>query len=296
MVKIKYNTSGVDRSKDGDFVPPKPGVYPMKIETATFEKANKDHPVDRVVFVLRQEVEDPEGNGKGYGFWKYVNLDEASAWVMDMFLRAIGIDTESNPAGEVDTKTFENKQVLGRVKSDYYGEEYRPKLGRVMPFKGAVDEEDWDTGSTVDTEAGAEPDQVITDPAEYEPAEIEAFGAAGDEGDEDSQNLLTAMGEQGGLDANDYPTWEELAAAIVESMVPAEEPAKPVKAAAKKGGAAKPKGKAATEPEPEAGENYEEWSLEDINAELEARSLPKTGPMSAKITRLRANDADPFSG
>lgn len=297
MVKIKYDTTEVDRSKDGDFVPPKPGVYPMKIEEANFEKKNNDHP-DRVVFVLRQEGTDPEGNGKGYGYWKYVNLDSASAWVMDMFLRAIGVDTEAQPKGEIDTAKFVNKAVLGRVKSDYYGEEYRPKLGRVMPLKGGGDEGDWDTGSSLDTGDGAEADQVITDPSEYTAEEIEAFGESGDEGDEDAASLLTAMGEQTGLDANDYPTWAELATAIVEAMVPEEKPAPVKKAAAKKAGAQPKAAKAAKAAEPvpaEGGENYDEWTLEDINAELTARSLPTTGPKSAKIARLRANDADPFS-
>jgi hypothetical protein len=295
MVKIKYDTTEVDRSKDGDFVPPRPGVYPMRIESALFEKKDSSHP-DRVVFVVRQEGTDPEGNGQGYGFWKYVNLDEASAWVMDQFLRAVGIDTEAKPSGEIDTKFFEGKPVLGRVKSDYYGEEYKPKLGRVMPLRGAEDEEDYDTGSSVDTGGGEEETSLDLDIVSYTEEEIDAFGAGADEGEEDSQNFLTLCGENAGLDPNEYPTWAELATAINELRVPEEKPAPAKKAAAKKAAAAKLKDAPAQAAADEGGgEDYESWELKDINAELTARSLATTGPMSAKIARLRANDNDPFS-
>jgi hypothetical protein len=300
MVKLKYNSTGVDRSKQGDFTPPKPGVYPMVVDSVVQEKANADHPV-RIVIVVKMVEADPEGNGKGASFWKYINYEDSTQdWVMDQWIAATGLaDTESNPTGEIDTKDMVGKKVLGRVKSDYYGDEYRPKLARVMPLKAGEDEPGWGDTTTTEADGTAEEDQELAGLDQYSSDEVEALGEPADEGDEDAVAALDHLGREAGLDPNDYALWSELAAAIVETMVPAEEPEAPApakKSVAKKAAAAPKAAPKKEEPAEEAGEDYASWTLEDINAELEARSLSTSGPMSAKVKRLKENDADPFAG
>jgi hypothetical protein len=236
---------------------------------------------------------DPEGNGKGYGFWDSVNLDVD--WKVDQWLQAIGYDTESEEEGDFDTKDFVGKKIRGRVKSEFYGDEYRPKLARALPL-GDVDDDDdeYDTGgSTVDDEPEPDPELEEVDmPTEDD---LEAMKEPADEGDEDTIELLDRLGRQAGLDPNEYETWGELAEALKEYAVPAEKPAAK-KSVAKK--AAAPAKKAAAKPKQEtedSGENYEEWSLEDLKAEADSRSLSTGGSKTAIIARLRANDADPFS-
>lgn len=290
-MKLKYNSSQVDRSKE-ELTPPTPGVYRAKIESATFQKEH-----DRIEFVVRQTEPDSAGNGKGYGFWDRVRMD--LDWKIDQYLRAVGFDTENNPEGEFDVpKDFVGKDIMIRVKSDYWTPEgateaqYRPKLATPLPLIEGDDEEGWEDESELETDEESEP-ETISEDEDIDSDEIEGLGAAADDEDEEAIARLDTIGRAAGLDPDEYATWGELSAAIIETMVPAEKP-KPVKAAAKKA-AAKPAPEREPEPDDDAGENYDEWDLNDIKAEAASRGLSDKGPKSAIVARLRKHDSDPFA-
>lgn len=306
-MKLKYNSSKVDRSKDGDLVPPQPGVYKMKIESCTYEKDK-----DRIVIVSRMLENDGEGHGKGYGFWDYVPLD--LDWKIDNWLQAIGVDTENRPEGEFDPKDFVAKTIMGRVVSDFYTKDgeteprYSPRLRKPLPMTADDDEEGWDEDSELDEDVEEE---EVEAPAELPSKdEVVEMGELADDDDEDAMLGLATVAQGLGIDPDEFATWSELADAIVEKL-PKPKPAKkaaakkaaPAKKTAAKKAAAKPKPEPEPEPEEEeeeeesdsgADDDYDEWTVDELKEELEARELSPRGSKAALIKRLRENDNDPF--
>jgi len=161
MVKLKYNSKNVDRSKSGG-VPPQPGTYKLKVVEVKYEEDNGSHE-DRLVFKSRMMENDEKGVGEGYHFWDYVNL--SIDWKVDQWLQAAGVDTEKRESGEFDTRTFKDLMVLGRIKSDTYQGEYKPKLAGVFELIEDDDAED-----------------------EYEEEEEELDDAEVEEADEDEED------------------------------------------------------------------------------------------------------------
>lgn len=159
MVKIKYNSKGVDRS-GSNVAPPQAGTYHMKVSEAKFEEDNGSHP-DRIVFIVAMQENDGKGKGKGYRFWDYVNLD--IDWKVDQWLQAAGIDTEKKSEGEVDTKVFKNLDVQGRVKEDHYKGEYRPKLAGVFQWVDDDELEEFEEEWEEDVEAEEESEEESED-------------------------------------------------------------------------------------------------------------------------------------
>lgn len=296
-MKLKYDSSEVDRSKSGDFVPPKPGLYRLKISEIKVEDIEGGE--KRLVIVSRMMDNDSEGHGKGYGFWDRITLNKASAWKLDQYLQAaLGIDTENKAKGTFDTDALLNKEIMGRVKHDTWDGEYSPKLGSVFPAvesDGDPDDEDPDEGDG-DTGTGDEDEYEDTTPAASgdDEDDLDELGSDADDGDDDAIARLVELAGECDLNPDEYDTWAELAEAIQEENAeepePEPEPTPPPskKAAAKKAGA--PAAKAA----PKKAQ-YEDMEIDDLRAEAENRGLAVKGTKSALIARLRTNDADPFS-
>jgi chemotaxis protein histidine kinase CheA len=263
MVKIKYNSKNVDRT-GGNVVPPKPGSFRMKVKEAKYEEDDGNHP-DRLVFVVQMDENDAKGQGKGYTFWDYVNLD--IDWKVDQWLQAAGVDTEKKSEGEFDTRKFKNLIVLGRVKSDTYQGEYRPKLAGVFEYVEPEDEdEEYEEEEYEEEEAEEAEEEEAEEEEEYEEEEVEEEEYEEEEEEEE------------------------------EEPEPPRRPAK--KAAAKKAPAKKaaaPARKPKPKPEPEPEDDYEDWDVPALKKECKDRGLSVTGGQSALIARLRLNDADPFS-
>lgn len=280
-MKLKYNSKEVDRSKDagsGPMIPPKPGVYRMKITEAKYEAESKQG--ERVVFVLRQEQKDGDGNGLNYGYWDYVAL--TTDWKVDQYLQAVGFDTETNESGEFDVpRDFVGKTVMGRVAAEMYEGQARAKLKRVLPYIAGDD----DDLSSDDDLSDITPDpEPFPEKQAVDTSDPMALGASADEDDDASIDALCLLAEKADLDPDEYDTWSELAEAIVAASKP-----KPVKKTSKKAAAKSP------QPSEEAGDDYEEMSVADLQSELQDRGLNDKGAKGALIARLRASDADPFA-
>ena len=306
-LKIKYNSSKVDRSK-GNGIPPNPGLYLMVIKGAKFRKDKND-----IEFIVRIK----DGKFKGYGFWSYVSLEENSDWKVDQYLIAIGVDTVNKPKGSVDLDDFLNQEVMGRVRPGTYNGEPRPELAGVYPvpddFEEDGDDEDEDEDELEEDEDELEEDEDEDeeegdddeDEDEDEDADededddevdFDSLGEEADEGDADAIAKLTELAEAADLDPDDYPTWAALAETLEALEEPEEEeepPPPPAKKATKKAAAPEakpaPKGKKATKVE------YEDMELDDLKAECTKRGISAKGTKASIIARLRANDDDPFS-
>lgn len=261
MVKVKYNSRNVDRSGGGNISPPQPGTYKMLVKEVKFEEDNGSH-ADRLVFITQMQVDDAKGNGKNYRFWDYVNLDVD--WKVDQWLQASGVDTESKPEGEIDTRKFKNLTVLGRVKEDHWKGEYRPKLAGV--FEWTEDEED-------------EFDEDLDDLEEAVEAEEEEYDEEEDEEEYDEEE------EEDEDEDEDWEDEEE-----EEEPEPEPKPRPRKKAAAKK--AAAPRKKAAAKA---SDDEYDDLETPALKKECKSRGLAVSGSRSALLARLRLNDADPFA-
>jgi hypothetical protein len=302
-VTIAYDVSGVDHEKtekgeSGLIVPPK-GVYTCWVSAieSVEKKNNKDE--SQLKFTFRV----CEGNNKNYPFYDYVDPSaESQAWKLDQLLYALGIDTKSKEAGNFNTDTYvgvgKNKGKKTKVRVSNQPESYTnpttnttmetAKVKAVYRYDPTQDEEfvpgdgpggpsTHDDGSPFD----GDPDWTL-------------LGDAADGGDEASAGLLTERAEALGLDPNEYETWAELAAVIVESTVeeePEPEPAPPVKAAAKK--AAPAPAKAATkkaaavqtpDPQPEEPEEDTDWT--ELGEFADAEDQDSIDQLTAKAEEL----------
>jgi len=172
---LKYDSTKVDRSK-GPVEPPAPGVYRMVVQSANHVPA-KDGSNEYIEIVSRMAENDAEGKGKGYGFWDRVWLTEASAWRLDQWLAAVGIDTEKKAKGSFSDKTFLGKEVRGKVNSDYYNGDYKPKLGFVTAYVAADDDEDLEEDE----------DEILAEEPEDEDFEEDEDDEEVEEDDEDEE-------------------------------------------------------------------------------------------------------------
>jgi SAP domain len=261
--KIKYNSSGVDRTKGNNGIPPNPGIYLMTIKGVKYRKDKND-----LEFIVRVKG----GDHKGYGFWDYVSLGEASDWKVDQYLQAIGVDTVNKPKGTIDIEQFLNQDVMGRVKAGSWNGEPRPELAAVLPVPADFDEDEEDDDDEDDDEGEDDDEEDDSDDDEEDDD---------DEDDEDSDDDDEEDDEDDDEDDEDDEP-EPPKKSTKKAAAPAAKPA------AKKAAAA-PAAKKTRK------KNYDDMELEDLKAECTKRGLNAKGNKSAIIARLRANDDDPFS-
>lgn len=266
-MKIKYNSTGVDRDRAGGGKAPKPGLYKAKISDVIYHADKGEQ--GQMEVVLRMEENDAEGNGKGYGFWDHVGLHVD--WKVDQYV-VVALGDKAKKKGEIDTDKLKGTDCLIRVKSEYYNDEYRPKVAGVFPF----DEEAWSSDDG--------PDDADELEEEWEEEEGEEEVEVVDLNDEEEEEEWEEEEEELGEDED----WEEEEEEEEPPPPPVKKKAATKKVATKKVAAKKP------EPEPEEEDDYENMSPTDLKAECDERGLRKTGGKAAVIARLRANDADPF--
>jgi outer membrane biosynthesis protein TonB len=262
--KVKYNSSGVDRSR-GNGIPPNPGLYLGTVKGVKYRKEKND---------IELMVQVKSGDHKGYPLWRYISLDPSSDWKLDQALLAVGVDTVNKPKGTFDIDNFLNKDVMMRVKGGTYNDEYRPELAALLPVPDDLDEDDEDEDDEdFDDEELDDEDEDEDDEEDEDEDEDEEE----DEDDEDEDE-----------DEEDEDEDEE-----------EEPPPPPAKKATKKAPAAAakkaPAKKAAAASKAKRPPKYETMELDELKAECTKRGINAKGNKAAIIARLRANDDDPFS-
>jgi len=281
MVKIKYDSSEVDRSKSA-VEPPNPGIYKMIIREVKHYPA-KDGKDPYLEFVVRMDQDDSNGKGKGYGFWDRVTLNKASAWKLDQYLMsALGIDTTKKAKGDFDPAQFVNKEIRGQVKSEYYEEQYKPKLGTVYSPQNVDDDDDED----FDEDEVDEIEEDVEDEVEDEELEEDDEEEFEDEDEEEAPHFLDGL-TRDALKA--VIKAENLQIKVLKSMTDDD-----LRRAIKDVLPEPDEEEDEEEDDETAAPDYESWSREAVVAELKKRGLAVTGNVAAKIARLRANDDDPF--
>jgi SAP domain len=239
------------------------GMYPAKVASFEYETPGDKDPRFHLIYEIT--------NGKFAQIHDYVTFGETSKWKMDQMLQALGEATDTKRKGSLNTDKQKGKKVKIRVRGETYNEEYRAKIGGVWQPADDMDEE-------FDSDGDEEPTDDADEPTEYDERWSEILGM-GEDDLADIAEELDVYNEPYELDADAYDTWEEFREALNDAMNEAE-PEEP-------------------EEEPEEEEEdipYEDWKLQELKNELEARELDATGTKAALISRLEEDDeaASPF--
>lgn len=282
MGAIKFDVRSSDPAKaiagGGEQAPV--GMYVGKIVSVVDEKPEGK---DRRLHVIYEITHSADGGKKLSSYAQlhdYITFAESQDWKMDQFLQAIGAATSTKRTGSFDPDKQKGKKIKLRVKGETYNEEYRAKPGGVWkadggPSAGAEDEPDED-----------ESDENSDENSDETWAEIGArIDEQGDEELPEDVAAMTEAAEELGVDPDDFPTWEELGSAL-DSGDDTDEPSE------------EGDEDEGSDEDEEGGEDesYNDWSIADLKAELEARELSTSGAKSVLVARLEENDeeAGPF--
>lgn len=250
MPMIKFDVSDQDADESTAAPePPPPGLYKAKILEAVAGykngddgKPDKSAPRIEVTYEVIESADGKNPKVKGGRVWDYVTFYDTTKRRLDQFLQAIGVATKSKRTGQFDPeKAAKGKIVKIRVSPDRGSEEYRPKVGGVWKWDGAAGDEPGteDDGLATPTPAKAAAGKkaapakkaagATKKAAAPKPPDYQALAnAADEEGDDAAAAKLTEFASAAGLDPDDYPTWADLADALVGGGEDgAEEPSEP---------------------------------------------------------------------
>jgi SAP domain/Protein of unknown function (DUF669) len=306
VTRFKYDVRGVEGART---VLPA-GVYNVKVASADLTKPEGK---DQRIEVVFEVINDKEHNGAK--LYEYINVEsKAAAWKLREFLEAIEtIKDGKGETGTGDTSKFIGK-VLGvktfvRPADDARGFDEQARIRRMFAAESTREEdEDLDDG-----------DDETSEYSDMSPAELKAelaergLSTKGKtpvliarllEDDEQAEDEDTDDEDE---DTEDETTWDDLEgmsrselrelnkeqelgvkfvkskdddtlrAEVAEALdieVPEDEDADD------------------EEDEDEAGDDYDEWSDDELKEELSQRSLSTKGGTAVLIRRLRKDDAE----
>lgn len=280
MAKFKYDVSGEEHELRKPIEIPEKRIWIIRVKEVLLEQPKGKDARLKITYQI-----DEAGPSKGYQMYEYINLVQKNVkWKLDEFLLAVGIDTTTKEQGELDTDKLQGKRLRARIIHEEGNDGVVRGRARSVFALGDEDEADSDQSEPEDEEV------VVDDtPADAEETvdesevDWDALGEAADGEDSDAMETLVAYAEAAGVDPDEFPTWAELAALLANG-----------------GSNDEPEAEAEATPEADPGEggegdDYDTWELDDLRSELKNRELTATGPKSALVARLRANDANPFA-
>lgn len=258
MPKIKYDLRDVESS--GGFETPPPGLYRAKLAECNVKKSKAGNDMLECVYELNR------GDHKGSRVWDYVVLNEASEWKLKQFLEAVGkIAGKRSAKGAFDPDEFEDAEVQIRLKHETYNDEPRARVAAVLPLP--EDDED--------------EEEIDADEGEGE-----------DDGDEGAGEDYTYEDLEG-MDLNDLK-------GVIEDEdldIRVTKKSKVETVLAKVAEALELEPEEADDEDDEDDADYEDWSTDDLKAELKDRGLKTAGKKSVLVARLEKDDEedeDPF--
>ncbi len=202
-----------------------------------------------------------DGEFKGSNLFHYVPSDPSSPGYFRLAELATAFGLRAK--GVIVTEKMVGTTVNVRVKSDTYEGEYRARVGSVLPMKGEdaaeedLDDEDLDEEEGEDEEVRYLPDMTLAE--------------------------LRAEAKERGINVQEAVKGRKTPDDKKDGLIDALESANDVEVE--------------TEEEVEAGDDYDEWSVDELKDELKDRGLRVAGKQTVLIGRLRKDDEsdeDPF--
>jgi hypothetical protein len=149
------------------------------------------------------------------------SIEDHVEWILNE-MRKLGADTKGATGEDLEglaaalveeAPYFRLRTWRGEATKQYPN----PRTNEV--WQGAVEYTPGEEGDAVEdnTEEGDEEVETEEEPSEAEELDLEALGAAADEGDEEAQATLSEQAAEAGLDPDDYTTWADLATALLEA-------------------------------------------------------------------------------
>lgn len=280
-MKIKYDMTGV---KEGDFEPPQPGIYKMKIDLAEYRSEKND-------IHVRFQVVGGEYDGSWVHSYFPIANDHPFARRTAQLFKVLGIKVK----GTVDTDTLLGKTLAVQVTGEEWQDQYQARYKQAMSLDalkvtGPSDEDDDDDEDEDDTdEDESDEDVVEVDIDAMDRSELKQFIADESLGikvtksmsDEDIRVAIRAAVDE---DEEDEPEDDD-----------EEEEAPPKRRGSR---ASKPEDESEEEDEDEdesedesdEDDDYNNWSVEELREELTSRQLSKDGRKTALVDRLVNDD------
>lgn len=228
-----------------------PGVYKARIEEINEHTSKAGNETLQVITKLMS------GKAKGATIYTYIGLTEASQWRFDQLVDATGVTAKKGR--DVDTDKLVGKLVMVKTGEEPFEGEMTPRINRFNPIDDegeADDEDDADEEDDEDEDEGEDEDED------------------GDE-EEDDYNDWSVDDLKAELEERELSTTGRKAA-LVKRLEDNDEEGDD---------------EDEDEGDEEEAPDYTEWSITDLRAELDRRSLKRTGSKSAIIKRLETDDA-----
>ena len=214
---------------------------------------------------------------------------------MREFTDALGLPAK----GEVDTDKLVGKKMKVKVNAGSYEGEYRARLQRFLPLGDGEDaasggEDDYSTWDLSDLKEEIESREIEIEGNKTKAKLVKALVA-----DDAGSNGATAAANGG----EDYSEWsldelkEEAEKRGILGNVAGRKTEAKLISALEADDEGPGSGDAAAADEPEGEDDYDEWELEDLLAEVKDRELTISGRKTKEkaIENLRADDAKPFN-
>jgi len=329
MPKVKYDVSNVEDS--GSFKQAPVALYVLKVAEFNVGESNSGQPMGTVVFEV---VKDAKGKKlkEQYGrVWHRIPLehwDDTAGWTFRLkeFIKACNLKEK----GALDTDKIVGTEMLGKLKADKDLEgEYRPAVGKLMPLDKDADEDEPDDEPDEDEDAdedeGDDEEYTADDLKELDDDDLlevaDEFEVKKPKGDLDKKKrkkliaaILEAQEEQEDEDEDDEDDEEEdedsyddmsKSALVKEARsrklkVKSDMDEDDIREMLREDDAEEEDDDDDTDEEEDDAEDYDEWSVEKLKAELKERGLKTSGSKKVLAARLEKDDeeddddGDPF--
>lgn len=309
-MQVKYDVTDVEAGGDREL--PKAGVYACKItdETEFRTEGGKPNSDGKNDIHLVMEITAPKDN-KGFPLHDYVSFNEGAEFRIAQLTDALGLPRK----GALDKKKLVGKALKARIKitnSEEYGKQV--KVASLLAKDAGEGDDDLDDDADVTTDDGGEDySEWSADDLKAEIAERE-LKVSGRFTNAKAIALLEANDGENDSDPDEdksegddeAPDFDEMDASELKAYLAEHHDDEDLKEIVGAGPASKKverlrdwlKDNAGDGAEPAAEDDYDEWEVDDLKAEITERGLKVTGRGSkAKyIDALREDDAedDPF--
>jgi hypothetical protein len=289
LATLKYDVSNAEPGSDLNHA--KPGMYKAKVEGIEATKSKGGN--DMLKIQLRPAKKKKKDKDYALVFY-YILTDGSQDGRLREFLEAVGEVKKGSKKAKGQTKLEDlvGKTIQVQLKSDTdLDGDYRPRVGKVLAESEEAEEDD----SAEEAEEEADDDDEESDEDEDD-ADDDA-GDDDEEEEEDDDEDAVDLDELDRAELKKFIKDEDLEVKVTKKM--SDEDIRNAIIEAMPEDDDDEEGDDDEDEEEDEKQDYSEWSVADLKAELKSRGLSTKGKKEALAERLEENDnedEDPFEG